>query len=126
MSKVSIRERLLKRSNEQAKTSLKLKGIGEVDVHGIEPDRLNELRQFAKKDDEYSPELYKKLSIAEAVHIDGERLINLALKEELGIMDDAAIVDKLFRVGEQERILEAFAELMGYGDPEEEVEALKN
>ncbi|WP_214788608.1 hypothetical protein [Exiguobacterium sp. s21] len=126
MSKVSIRERLLKRSNEQAKTSLKLKGIGEVDVHGIEPDRLAELRQLAKKDDKFDSELFQKLNIAEAVHIDGERLINLALKEELGIMDDGVLVDKLFRVGEQDRILEAFAELMGYGNPEEEVEALKN
>lgn len=126
MPKVSIRERLLKRSNEQAVTTLKIKDIGEVDVHGIEPNRLSELRQFAKKDGEYSPELYKKLSIAEAVHIDGERLINLALKEELGIMEDDVLVDKLFRVGEQERILDAFAELMGYGNPEEEVEALKN
>lgn len=126
MSKVSIRERLLKRSNEQAKASLKLKGIGEVDVHGIAPDRLNELRQFAKKDDKFDGELFQKLNIAEAVHVDGERLINLALKEELGIMDDAELVDKLFRVGEQERILEVFAELMGYGNPEEEVDALKN
>lgn len=126
MSKVSIRERLLKRSNEQAKASLKIKDIGTVDVYGIESERLNELRQYAKKDDYFDSELFQKLNIAEAVHVDGERLINLALKEELGIMEDDVLVDKLFRVGEQDRILEVFAELMGYGNPEEEVDTLKN
>ena len=127
MTKVlSVRERLLKRSEVVSKIEVRLDKETVLEVHEIKPERIEALRGYCKKDGEVDLVRLRALMIVESVHADGERLIDQHTKEALDTMDDIEVVNKLFKSGEQQRLYEAISEAMGYGDPDEEVEELKN
>lgn len=123
---LSVRERLLKRSEVVSKVEVRLDKDTVLEVHEIKPERLEALRGYCKKDGEIDLPRLKALMIVESVHADGERLIDQHTKEALDLLDDVAVVNKLFKSGEQQRLYEAVSDAMGFGDPDEEVEELKN
>lgn len=123
---LSVRERLLKRSEVVSKVEVRLDKDTVLEVHEIKPERLEALRGYCKKDGEVDLVRLKALMIVESVHADGERLIDQHTKEALDLLDDVAVVNKLFKSGEQQRLYEAVSDAMGFGDPDEEVEELKN
>lgn len=123
-----IRERLLKRKDEVAKAEVTIKDIGKIEVHSVTAERLEELRTYSRIDGKLDPKRLQAHTIAETVHVDGAKLFDVEFRAEAGdgMTDDLTLVNSIFKPGEQERILEVFGDLMGYGDPEEEVETLKN
>ena len=129
MAKLSVRERLLKRKDDVLKIPVRLDGDTKVFVHELSSKKIEELRQLCRKgkEDKIDMEMLDALMLIEAVHEeDGSKSLTADLKLELGISNDVEFVNMAYRVGEKERIQQAIAEAMGFGDPDAEVGELKN
>lgn len=119
-----IRARLLKQRGVLASQMVKL-SFGEVEVRELENERIEVIEEIARRS-EGDKFVAMRLSVAEAVYVDGELLINKEFMDEAKEYDKNILVKETFKQGDVIKVYNVLNKLMGFGDAEEEVEELKN
>lgn len=130
MTKLSVKDRLLKRKDDVLKVEVRLDEDTTVYVHELTKEKIDGLRKGCMKDGEVDADMLNALMILEAVHeADGTKALTAEMKLDLDIYNDLEFVRMAYRIGELERIEKAMAEAMGFVEPAQaaqENEEVKN
>lgn len=125
MAKNDIRARLLKQRGTLASETVKL-SFGEVEMREIKSERLDVIREIAKRKTDSDGMTYARLCLAESIYVDNELLINQELMEEAKEYEADVLIEELFKYGDVLKAYSVFERLIGMVVDEEEVETLKN
>lgn len=124
MAKNDIRARLLRQRGVLASQNVKL-SFGEVEVRELDDGRVEVIEEVARRS-EGDKFALMRLSVAEAVYVDGDLLINKEFMDEAKEFDKNVLVKETFKQGDVIKVYNIINKLMGFGDVEDEVEELKN